>query len=106
MNPHQDLERMISSDVRSAMDFSRNTKQGGNYKYRERSNRLINKSAFVFKDMSRDCLRQWGRTNRIIERNNELKRRKKKERKKRKEKKRKERKNEREWNRRETRGVI
>ena len=41
--------------------------------YRERGNRLINKSAFVFKNMSRDCFRHCYRTNRIIKRDIELK---------------------------------
>ena len=72
---------MISSDVRSPM----NTKQGGNYIYRERDNCLINKSACAFRNMSRVCLRQWCRINRTIKRNNELKgetiRKKRKERK-------------------------
>ena len=35
-------------------------------------NRLNNKSAFVFKNMSRDCLRQCCRTNRIAKKVNEL----------------------------------
>ena len=38
-----------------------------------RGNRLINKSAFVFKIMLRNCLRQWCRINRTIKRNNVLK---------------------------------
>ena len=90
MKHHQDLERMIPSGVRSAMDFYWNTKYWENFINREKGNLLINKAASLFKDMSHDYLRQWCRTNRNIKRNNEWKgekerKREKKERKRMKE---------------------
>ena len=85
--PSSGLGRMILSDLSSLIDFWWNAKQRGNIIYTEKGgNHLINKSAFVFKNMSRDCLRQWRGRNRIIKRNNELKEeRRRKEGKKRKE---------------------
>ena len=71
INHHQDLERLIWCDVRLPMDFNEN-KTRGNHIWRERGNRLINNSAFIFQNLSRGSLRQWCRTNRIIERNSEF----------------------------------
>ena len=55
------------------MDFYWNTRQEGDHIYWERGNGLINELAFVSKNMSRDCWKQWWWKNRTNKRNNEIK---------------------------------
>ena len=72
MNHHHDLEGWYRMMLNHQWIFKKYKARRKYHIYRERSNRLVSKSAFVFKDVSYDCLRQWYKTNRI-KWNNELK---------------------------------